>query len=176
MPWDTEGQVRADLVRISAPALRPQAVATHTPLHSLNLQMQSEYLPRRTKESPGAHKGWLKEGVICRDDLPGFPETHMGLPGPAPQAYRAPRGPAGVCVSVRWRSAPVALPVACVYVHVYVRARVCTCVHVCARVYMCAYMRVYVCVRVCTCVHVCLRVCVRARVCVRTPGMLQPLF
>ncbi|CAI9173377.1 unnamed protein product [Rangifer tarandus platyrhynchus] len=99
MPCDTEGQVRADLVRISAPALRPQAVTTHTPLHSLDLQVQSEYLPRRTKESPGAHKGRLKEGVICRDELPGFPQKHVGLPGPAQQAYRAIRGSAsGVCV------------------------------------------------------------------------------
>lgn len=159
MPWDTEGQVRADLVRISAPALRPQAVATHTPLHSLNLQMQSEYLPRRTKESPGAHKGWLKEGVICRDELPGFPETHMGLPGPAPQAYRATRGPAGVCVCALEISS--CGPASSVCVCTCVRVHMCTCVCTCVRVRTCVSTCVCACVHVC--LHVCARVCARVR-------------
>ena len=75
-----------------------------------------------------------------------------------------------VCVSVHWRSAPVALPVACVYVHVYV----CTCVHVCARVYVCVHACLRVCARVYMCVYMCVRVCVR--VCARTPGILQPLL
>ena len=131
-----QGQVRADLVRISAPALQPQAVTTHTPLHSLNLQMQSEYLLCRTKESPGAHKGRLKEGVICRDELPGFPQTHMGLPGPAQQAYRATRGPTGVCVCALEISScgPASSTCVCTCVCTSVCVRVCVrvCMYVCA--------------------------------------------
>ena len=108
----------------SAPALRPQAVTTHTsplPKPSDAIRVSASQ-GRRNPLAPtraGSKRG-LSAGTSCLS----FPKGVWGLPCPAQQVYRAaPCGPAGgMCVCVCQRSDPCG-PARCVCVCVCVRAR-----------------------------------------------------